>query len=167
MAANVFAAFTQKLSRYGVLMLVLFLSPFRHTVRELGTHEVLTALRSPWQSHYVERLIGSIRRECLDDVIEMNKASLRRTLRSYLHYYRVLGTYLSLGKDSLEERGSSTTRARRRDRGYAGRQVASSLRTTRSLRRPGAGLLGPRGERWRDIRPCDSALTAFSAEPHP
>jgi putative transposase len=66
----------------------------------LGIREVLTAPRSPWQNAYVERLIGSIRRECLDHVIVMNAASLRRVLKSYFDYYERSRTHLSLGKDA-------------------------------------------------------------------
>ena len=70
----------------------------------MGTHEVLTAPRSPWQTPYVERLIGSIRRECVDHVIVLNEASLRKILGSYLHYYQDYRTHLSLAKDAPEER---------------------------------------------------------------
>jgi transposase InsO family protein len=77
---------------------------FRQIVREMGTQEVLTAPRSPWQSPYVERLIGSIRRECLDHVRVFNEASLRRTLKSYFQYYGRSRAHLSLAKDAPEER---------------------------------------------------------------
>ena len=73
---------------------------FHDQVGEMGIREVLTAPQSPWQSPYVERLIGSIRRECLDHVIVFNEASLRRTLKSYLRYYGSSRTHLSLGKDA-------------------------------------------------------------------
>jgi hypothetical protein len=53
---------------------------FRHRVRAMGVTEVITAPRSPWQNPYVERLIGSIRRECLDHVIIFNQRHLRRVL---------------------------------------------------------------------------------------
>jgi putative transposase len=66
----------------------------------LGIREVLTAPQSPWQNAYVERLIGSIRRECLDHVIVLNEASLRRVLKSYFEYYEQARTHLSLGKDA-------------------------------------------------------------------
>jgi transposase InsO family protein len=56
-------------------------------VKNLGIKAVLTAARSPWQNPYVERLIGSIRRECLDHVIVLNEQYLRRVLRSYFAYY--------------------------------------------------------------------------------
>jgi putative transposase len=77
---------------------------FRQAVREMGTQEVLTAPRSPWQSPFVERLVGSIRRECLDHVIVFNEASLRWILRSYFRYYERSRTHLSLAKDTPEER---------------------------------------------------------------
>jgi len=66
--------------------------------------EVLGAPRSPWQRAYVERVIGSIRRECLDHVVVFNEESLRRTLRSYLSYYHKSRLHLSLGKDSPDPR---------------------------------------------------------------
>jgi len=66
----------------------------------LGIREVLTAPQSPWQNAYVERLIGSIRRECLDHVILLNEAGLRRILKSYFGYYERTRTHLSLGKDT-------------------------------------------------------------------
>jgi len=70
----------------------------------MGICEVLSAPRSPWQRAYVERVIGSIRRECLDHVIVFHENSLRRTLNSYFHYYHRSRTHLSLGKDSPEPR---------------------------------------------------------------
>ena len=66
----------------------------------MDIEEVLTAPQSPWQNPYVERLIGSIRRECLDHVIVLNERSLRRTLRSYVDYYHHVRTHLALGKDA-------------------------------------------------------------------
>ena len=53
----------------------------------MGIEEVLIAPRSPWQSPYVERMIGSIRRECLDHILVINRAHLRRVLREYFAYY--------------------------------------------------------------------------------
>jgi hypothetical protein len=64
----------------------------------MGIEEVVTAPRSPWQNPYVERLIGSIRRESLDHVIVWNEASLRRILQSYFHYYEKSRTHLALAK---------------------------------------------------------------------
>jgi transposase InsO family protein len=66
----------------------------------LGIREVLGAPRSPWQRAYVERIIGSIRRDCLDHVIVFDQASLRRLLGSYLDYYHISRTHLSLNKDT-------------------------------------------------------------------
>jgi putative transposase len=66
----------------------------------LGIREVLTAPQSPWQNAYVERLIGSIRRECLDHVIILHEAGLRRVLKSYFEYYERSRTHLSLDKDA-------------------------------------------------------------------
>ena len=61
---------------------------FQETASWLGIREVLTAPQSPWQNAYVERLIGSIRRECLDHVIVLNETGLRRMLKSYFDYYK-------------------------------------------------------------------------------
>ena len=66
----------------------------------MGVKEIKTAPQSPWQNPYVERLIGSIRRECLEHVIVFNERSLRRILRSYVDYYQRCRTHLSLAKDT-------------------------------------------------------------------
>jgi putative transposase len=78
---------------------------FRNRVKNLGIKEVLTAARSPWQSPYVERVIGTLRRELVDHVIVMNERHLRRLLRTYVsEYYHPCRTHLSLGKDAPESR---------------------------------------------------------------
>ena len=77
---------------------------FRSTVTAMGVEEVVTAPRSPWQNPYVERLIGSVRRECLDHSIILNERHLRRILGSYLDYYHGSRTHLSLGKDTPDGR---------------------------------------------------------------
>jgi transposase InsO family protein len=77
---------------------------FRQAVRGMNIREILTAPHSPWQNGFVERLIGSIRRECLDHVIIFNESSLRKILRSYLWYYERSRTHLALGKDAPEPR---------------------------------------------------------------
>jgi putative transposase len=82
----------------------IFGDDFREQVRDIGIREVLSAPRSPWQRAYVERMIGSIRRECLDHVIVFHENSLRRTLNSYFEYHHRSRTHLSLGKDSPEPR---------------------------------------------------------------
>jgi transposase InsO family protein len=78
--------------------------PFRQRLRGMGIREVLTAPRSPWQNPYAERLIGSVRRECLDHVVVLNETCLRRTLRSSFNYYLKARTHLALGKDAPEPR---------------------------------------------------------------
>ena len=81
---------------------------FRTRVKSLGIKDVLTAPRSPWQSPFVERFIGSVRRECLNHVIVLNERHLRRLLKSYFAYYHEARTHLSLAKQcpvprSIEE----------------------------------------------------------------
>ncbi len=77
---------------------------FKSRVAGLGIRQVLTAPRSPWQSPYVERIVGSIRRECLDHVIVLDERHLRRILRDYLNYYHSCRTHLSLEKDAPDSR---------------------------------------------------------------
>ncbi len=60
---------------------------FRKRVRSMGVEEVVTVPRSPWRNPYVERIIGSIRRECLDNVIVLNERHLKRIISNYLDYY--------------------------------------------------------------------------------
>jgi transposase InsO family protein len=73
-------------------------------IRSLGIDQVIIAPRSPWQNPYVERVIGSIRRDCLDHVIVSNERHLRRILRDYFDYYHSCRTHLSLNKDSPKHR---------------------------------------------------------------
>ena len=75
-------------------------SEFSETVTALNIEEILSAPRSPWQNAYVERLIGSIRRECLDHVMIFNEQGLRCILQSYFEYYEKSRTHLGLGKDA-------------------------------------------------------------------
>jgi hypothetical protein len=82
----------------------IFGDEFREQVRGMGICEVLCAPRSPWQRDYVERVIGSVRRECLDHMIVLHESSLRRILTSYFDYYHRSRTHLSWGKDSPEPR---------------------------------------------------------------
>jgi len=77
---------------------------FRRRVRSLGVEEVRIAPRSPWQNPYVERLIGSVRRECLNHVIVFNERHLRRVLGSYMAYYHTARTHLALAKQCPEPR---------------------------------------------------------------
>ncbi|MDI4232545.1 integrase core domain-containing protein [Bradyrhizobium sp. Arg237L] len=66
----------------------------------MGIRDKPTASASPWQNGYAERLIGSIRRECVDHVIVRGEAHLRRTLRSYARYYDDIRPHRSLDKDA-------------------------------------------------------------------
>jgi transposase InsO family protein len=77
---------------------------FSRSAHALGIKQVLIAPRSPWQNPYVERVIGSIRRECLDHIIVFGESHLRRVLRSYLHYYHGSRTHLALNKDAPQPR---------------------------------------------------------------
>lgn len=82
----------------------IFGNAFRDRVVHMGIEETLTAPRSPWQNPFVERVIGSIRRECLDHVIVLNERHLRRILRSYVDYYNCSRTHLSLDRNAPEPR---------------------------------------------------------------
>ena len=73
-------------------------------LQAMGIRDRPTAPRSPWQNGHVERLIGSIRRECLDHVVVFGQAHLRRILAAYAVYYNGVRTHLALGKDAPESR---------------------------------------------------------------
>ena len=73
---------------------------FRRRVAGMGISEVISTPSSPWQNPYVERLIGSIRRECLDHVVVFGESHLRRILAGYVTYYHGARTHLSLEKDA-------------------------------------------------------------------
>src|SRR5262249_5288825 len=70
------------------------------TAAAIGIQEILTAPQSPWQNAYAERLIGSIRRECLDHIIITSERGLRRVLDEYVAYYLKSRTHLALNKDA-------------------------------------------------------------------
>ena len=70
----------------------------------MGIEEVIIAFRSPWQSPYVERLIGAICRECLDQLIIFNEAHLMRILTAYFEYYHQSRTHLSLDRNAPRPR---------------------------------------------------------------
>jgi transposase InsO family protein len=73
---------------------------FRERIKYMGIEGVIIAYRSPWQSPHVERLIGSIRRECLAHVIVLNEAHLHGILRAYFAYYRKARTHLALDRNA-------------------------------------------------------------------
>ena len=73
---------------------------FIRRVRSIGIRDRPTSPRSPWQNAYAERLIGSIRRECLDHIVVFGERHLRHVLLSYMDYYNGTRTHLSLNKDA-------------------------------------------------------------------
>ena len=77
---------------------------FVDQVKAMGIQQVLSAPRSPWQRAYVERVIGTIRRECLDHMIVFNERCLYRHLQNFVNYYHRSRTHLALEKDSPEPR---------------------------------------------------------------
>ena len=77
---------------------------FMRRIRSLGIRDHPIFPRSPWQNGYVERLIGSIRRECLDHVIVIGERHLRHVLSCYMEYYNAARTHLSLDKDTPVQR---------------------------------------------------------------
>ena len=79
----------------------------------MAIDEVLTAPRSPWQNAYVERFIGSVRRECLDHVIVFHESGLRAVLNEYVAYYQRSRTHLALAKDAPCSRAVSPPTAGR------------------------------------------------------
>ncbi len=79
-------------------------SEFCKRVDAMGITEIVTAPRSPWQNAFVERVIGSIRRECLDHIVIFNERHLHRVLSSYIDYYQRTRTHLSLEKDCPDPR---------------------------------------------------------------
>jgi hypothetical protein len=77
---------------------------FRNRVNGMGIKEVLIAPQSPWQNPFAERVIGSIRRDCLNHVIVLNERHLKRILKTYFSYYHCWRTHLSLDMDCPEPR---------------------------------------------------------------
>jgi putative transposase len=77
---------------------------FRCRIAGMKIEEIITAARSPWQNPFVERIIGSIRREWLDHTIVLSENHHRRILKSYFAYYHRSRTHLSLAKDAPEPR---------------------------------------------------------------
>jgi transposase InsO family protein len=75
----------------------------------MGIRDHPTAPRSPWQNGHVERLIGSIRRECLDHVVVFGEAHLRRVLAAYATYHNDVRTHLTVGKDAPVQRSGQIT----------------------------------------------------------
>ena len=76
---------------------------FRQRLENMGINEVVTPPRSPWQNPFVERLVGSIRQDCLDHVIVLSQNHLKRMLAAYFEYYHCDRTHYGLGKDTPVE----------------------------------------------------------------
>ena len=83
---------------------------FRHRVKGMRIEEVLTAPHSPWQNPFAERLIGSIRRECLNHVLVLGERHLRRILTRYFAYYHQARTHLALDKDAPDAQAHRASR---------------------------------------------------------
>ena len=81
---------------------------FIRRFRSMGIRDRPTSPRSPWQNGYCKRLIGSIRRDCLDHVVVFGERHLRHLLRSYANYYNQNRTHLSLNKDTPTSRAIQT-----------------------------------------------------------
>src|SRR5438309_5157042 len=101
---------------------------FRQRVKGMGIGEVLTAPHCPWQNPFAERLIGSIRRECLNHVLVLGERHLRRTLARYFAYYHRARTHLSLDKDAPHGRRISGRNSAESSR--FGKSVASTIATS-------------------------------------
>jgi transposase InsO family protein len=115
----------------------IFGSGFTKEVKEFWIQEVLGAPGVPQQRAYVERLIGTIRRECLDHLIIVNGAALHRHLKLFLEYYHGTRTHLSLEKDTPGGSFGAAARVGARGSSGAGWRAASSVRTSRRLNRAG------------------------------
>jgi transposase InsO family protein len=72
----------------------------------MGIRDHPVAARAPWQNGHAERLIGSIRRECLDNIVVFGEAHPRRTLKAYAVYYNEIRTHMSLDKETPSFRRS-------------------------------------------------------------
>jgi Integrase core domain len=110
---------------------------FRHRVKGIGIRDVLTAPQSPWQNPFAERLIGSIRRECLDHVLVLSERHLHRILTRYFAYYHRARTHLALQKDAPDG-------ANRAAGGGHGRAWSSIRRCLRTRMSTSAGWHRPR-----------------------
>ena len=116
---------------------------FSSRAQSMGIREVKTAPRSPWQNPYVERLIGTLRRECLDHMVVLNETHLRRLLRDYLAYYHRCRTHLRWRRTHRSpELWSASIKAGSSRRPWS----AASIIATRARRRkilPVCGLYPP------------------------
>ncbi len=107
---------------------------YQRIVEMLGIEEVVTAARSPWQNPYAERLIGSLRRECLDHIIVLDQVHLHRILARYFEYYNASRCHLSLAGDAPEPRGDPGAGARPCGRIPRGGWTSPSIRAGCGIR---------------------------------
>ena len=77
---------------------------FQRRIHAMGIEQILSAPRSPWQNAFVERLIDTLRRDCLDHVVALNECHLRRIIARYFDYYHDWRTHLSLSMDAPNPR---------------------------------------------------------------
>jgi hypothetical protein len=106
---------------------------FRRRVASMGITEVVSAPSSPWQNPYVERLIGSIRPECLDHIVVFNEVHLRGVLSRYVVSYHRARTHLSLAKDAHATPGSDLHRRRSHHRVPGSWRPPPPIRTARRI----------------------------------
>jgi putative transposase len=126
----------------------IFGQEFVKQVKAMGIKQVLSAPRSPWRSAYVERVIGTIRRECLDHLIVFNERSLHQHLQSFVDYYHRSRVHLALDKDTPEPRPIQAPEWPGRLDSGAGRP-ASSIRAPRCLSGPATHTRATRGHSGR------------------
>jgi transposase InsO family protein len=90
-----------------------------------GSKDRPTSFCSPWQNGYIERLIGSIQRECTDHLLVFNAGHLRRTLSKYASYYNEVRTHVSLGRTRRADAQSSDSETLSRIRSLVGYIIAT------------------------------------------
>jgi putative transposase len=106
---------------------------FARRVKRMGIREVLTAPRAPWQNPFVERVIGSIRRECLDHVLILSEAHLRRLLHAYAAYYNTTRPHQSLDRNSPPAPSYRTSTMRPDHRHSSGRRTPPPIPARRLI----------------------------------
>ena len=127
---------------------------FRRRVRAMGIRDRPISPRSPWQNPYAERLIGTLRRDCLDHVLIFGARHLRRVLAAYSANYNETRTHLSLDKDapSPPEDDMLPTAIRR---GFASSQTTRSTSPMKAVATRSTLSAGYAGSRARcDVRAC-------------
>jgi len=110
----------------------------KRRMASLGINEIVTAPASPWQNAYVERVIGSLRRELLDHVVVLNQRHLKRLLFSYLDYYHPWRTHRSLDQDAPDHRPVQIAKPDR----LADRRVLASCKRPLSMKVASRGIAG-------------------------